>query len=178
MMKNNPGPLPVDELLRLACQYAIRDQEEFVEAMSNCTDDTGARDEAVAYLRQLRAYYRRRWLRPRTLKQPTKRGNNMDPIDWLRDNLGREATASLTGTDTRALAACHSILHLYASTWSVAVLVAYRAVVVEMQPTTRYMAYHLIAMVLDWSDRPVVWTQAGLPAMPATLVRCKHEPNH
>lgn len=102
----------------------------------------------------------------------------MDPIDWLRENLGREATAAMTGTDIRALVACYHILVLHAYTRSETVLVAYQAVVVEMQPSTRYMAYHLIAMVLDWSDRPVVWTQAGLPAMPATLVRCKHEPNH
>lgn len=98
----------------------------------------------------------------------------MKPTEWLNENLG-DATAALTGTDTRAINAAHAIIELYGYTESDASLVAFGCVVREMQPGTRWMAYHLIAMVLDWDDRAVVWAKAGLPDF-TKPVRCKYEP--
>lgn len=93
--------------------------------------------------------------------------------EWLRFNLG--STGGLTGTDWKALHAAVAIVELYAYDGSADVLPAFRAVVMRMQETTREYAYHAIAMVLDWHNRPQIWAQAGLPAI-AKPMRCKAEP--
>lgn len=83
---------------------------------------------------------------------------------WLLLNLGRDALAPLTGTDSKALSAAAHIIELYAYSESEAPLVAFREVVMCMQPTTRELAFHAIAHVMDWDDRARLWMLAGLPA--------------
>jgi len=57
--------LPVDELLRLACIYAERDQEAYVDATRDCPDDKEFHDLAEAFVHQIREYRTRRWGRTR-----------------------------------------------------------------------------------------------------------------
>lgn len=90
-------------------------------------------------------------------------------LAWLRANLGRAALAPLTGTDGKALAAAVHIVELYAYDSDPSVLVAFRVVVVRMQPSTRHLAYHAIAHVLDWPDRDRIWALAGLLPMRADI---------
>lgn len=54
-MKNK---LPIDELLRLACIYAERDQMEYLNAVHADPEEVA---ETREYLRQLRAYRLKRW---------------------------------------------------------------------------------------------------------------------
>lgn len=72
---------------------------------------------------------------------------------WLRANLGKKSLAPLTGTDARALQAAVQIMEHYAYDNSPSVLVAFRLVVLRMQPKCYLFAYHAIAHVMDWSDR-------------------------
>lgn len=56
--------IPAGELLRMACLHAMSDREEFINAYRNCADAphyAALLAEERAYLKQLRAYYRRRW---------------------------------------------------------------------------------------------------------------------
>lgn len=92
--------------------------------------------------------------------------------DWFEFNIG---TGALTGTDWKALRAAAFILELYAYDRAPGVLVAFREVTMRMQPKTREYAYHAIAMILDWGDRPQIWAQAGLPEI-ASPMKCKAEP--
>ena len=52
-----------DELLRLACIYAEQDRESYLDAWKDVTDDDAqeTKREIRAYLKQLRAYRRKRW---------------------------------------------------------------------------------------------------------------------
>lgn len=52
-----------DELLRLACIYAERDQEAFFLAYEHCIDAEGRRmqSQTKAFLKKLRAYRLKRW---------------------------------------------------------------------------------------------------------------------
>lgn len=95
---------------------------------------------------------------------------------WLRANLGPRCLTPLTSTDCRALNAAAAIVELYAYDIynDEGALLAFRTVVLRMQPSTRSFAYHAIAKVMDWDDRARVWHLAKLPAVSA--VRCKHEP--
>lgn len=93
---------------------------------------------------------------------------------WLKLNLGRHALAPLTGTDMKALDAAVHIVHLYAYTGDREVLDAFRIVVERMQPSTRELAFHAIAYLRDWPDRPIMWAAAGLP-LPAAVRRCAGE---
>ena len=95
---------------------------------------------------------------------------------WLRANLGPRALAPLTGTDTRALRAAVEIIALYSQIGlGGAPLGAFRDVVMCMQPSTRHLAYHSVAMVMDWEDRQIVWGLAGLPEL-GTVAKCNFEP--
>lgn len=82
-------------------------------------------------------------------------------LPWLWDNLGRAALAPLTGTDMRALRAAVQIIELYAYDRSTHALYAFGQVVLRMQPGQRYMAFHAIAHVMDWSDRADLWRQVA-----------------
>jgi hypothetical protein len=84
--------------------------------------------------------------------------------DWLKLNLGSKALAPLTGTDFRALDAAAHIIELWAVSGEDRVLEAYRAVVLEMQPSTRFFAFHVVAYCCEWSTRAKVWAIADLPA--------------
>jgi hypothetical protein len=99
----------------------------------------------------------------------------MTPRKWLRENLGKQAMGALTGTDSRAIEAAHSVLNLYAQTGDKNLLTAFGTIVSQMQPKNYHMAYHLIAMIFDWCDRSRIWLEASLPSK-INLGRCKHEP--
>jgi hypothetical protein len=83
---------------------------------------------------------------------------------WLRANCGKNCTAPLTSHDVNALVASVALTPLisYAGA-SVDLFQAYRAVVMEMQPKCRWLAYHAIAMELDWGHRAMIWIAAALP---------------
>lgn len=97
---------------------------------------------------------------------------------WLIANLGRGATAALTGTDYMALAAAVHVLELMTTAGRTHRLIdAFRGIVLEMQPSTRYFAYHAIAHVMDWHDRETLWEQAGFLWLPnARFPECEHAP--
>lgn len=57
------GKLTVSELLRLACIYAETSAQEVLDAHDHCDDESALilKEETRAFLKQLRAYRRRRW---------------------------------------------------------------------------------------------------------------------
>lgn len=65
MSKPKRKKLPVDELLRLACVYAERDQDSYADATRDCPDDKEFHDQAVEFVKQIRKYRLRRWGRTR-----------------------------------------------------------------------------------------------------------------
>jgi hypothetical protein len=69
------------------------------------------------------------------------------------------ALAALTGTDVDVLDAFVPCLELYARTGNERVLEAARIVLLEMQPSTRWIARELIAFVMCWDDRERLWPQ-------------------
>lgn len=81
---------------------------------------------------------------------------------WLKSNLGKNCLAPLTGTDARALIASVEIMELYSVCKEPGVLIAFREIVLQMQPQCRELAFHAIAMKLDWSDRNEVWCASNL----------------
>lgn len=93
---------------------------------------------------------------------------------WLKSNLGARCLAPLTATDSKALAAAVQIVELYAFERRPEILAAFGAVVRCMQTSCWALAFHAIAHVLDWEDRPRLWSAAGLPAIDAG--RCDYEP--
>lgn len=96
---------------------------------------------------------------------------------WLKANLGKKCLAPLTGTDAAALAAAVQIAQLHAyDPGDTGVCRAFRLVVLRMQPKCRFLAYHAIAHVMEWSDRARLWEQAELPPLPATLPECSFAP--
>lgn len=96
-------------------------------------------------------------------------------LKWLRDN--KINTAPLTGTDVKALLAAVEIIELYSYHDHQGVLTAFREVVLCMQEKTRGIAWHSIAMVMDWEDRDRVWTASGLPVCwHGTRSICAYEP--
>lgn len=98
-------------------------------------------------------------------------------MKWLRFNLGgKHALAALTGTDYRALSAAAHIIELWAVSGEDRVLDAFRVVVLEMQPKTRYFAYHVIAYSCEWSTRSKVWAKAGLLFSEGAGPKCEGEP--
>ena len=83
---------------------------------------------------------------------------------WLRANCGKNCTAALSSHDVNALVASVALTPLIS--WEgapAALFAAYGAIVREMQPQTRWLAFHAIAMELDWSHRAMIWAAAGLP---------------
>lgn len=59
-----PKKLTVDEMLRLACCYAERDQEAFLAAMDNCrgrAEDDEIIARAEEFIKKVRAYRLKRW---------------------------------------------------------------------------------------------------------------------
>ncbi len=88
--------------------------------------------------------------------------NCLTAREWLCENLGSNCLNPLTGTDDRALSAAVHVLDLYQRGGSDSLLRAFGLIVENMQPSTRELAYHVIAYVTDWSFRDSIWEQAGL----------------
>jgi hypothetical protein len=94
-------------------------------------------------------------------------------LKWLQANLGRHCTAPLTSTDCYALVASVNLSNLISYPSAPAELfAAYGAIVRQMQPHTRGMAYHAIACELDWSHRDMIWQLAGLPVSDKPAFKC------
>lgn len=82
---------------------------------------------------------------------------------WLKANLGKHCLAPLTSHDVEALMAAQAIVPMISWEGAPAELFqAYKAVVEEMQPHCRYLAFHAIAAELDWGHRAMIWGAAGL----------------
>ncbi|MDE2104545.1 MAG: hypothetical protein KGL39_45340 [Patescibacteria group bacterium] len=98
-------------------------------------------------------------------------------LKWLRANLGKTATAGLTSTDTYALVTSVNLCNLISYQGAPPDLfAAYRAIVSQMQPGLRHLAYHAIACELDWSHRRMIWDRADLAPHNRITTRCEHEP--
>lgn len=91
---------------------------------------------------------------------------------WLTANLGRGHLGALTGTDTRALYAAVQIVELFSYDRSPRVAQAFGLTVSRMQEKTRYLAFHAIAMVMEWDTRFELWTLANLPPLPDGTPEC------
>ncbi len=96
-------------------------------------------------------------------------------LPWLRANLGKRCLAPLAGSDMPALLAAVQIIHLYAETQDHKLAYAFRLAVDKMQESTREMAYHAIAHVMEWEDRSRLWEMAELPPIPHPML-CQYEP--
>jgi hypothetical protein len=96
---------------------------------------------------------------------------------WLRANCGQDCLAPLSSTDTVALVASVHLTpligHEHASD---ELFAAYGAVVRQMQPQTRWLAFHAIAIELDWPMRFTVWELAGLPEEDKPRHKAAYEP--
>ena len=98
-------------------------------------------------------------------------------VKWLCANCGKRCTAPLTSTDSYALTASVALCPLIGYETAPAELFeAFGSIVRAMQPHTRWMAYHAIAMELDWSHREMIWTAAGLPEGYKPAVKASFEP--
>jgi hypothetical protein len=93
---------------------------------------------------------------------------------WLRENLGKDCLAPLTGTDAKALACAVQVIDLYSHHRMQSVLTAFAFIVLQMQPKCQELAFHAVAHVMDWDDRADVWISAGLPSF--TPRKCAFEP--
>ncbi len=80
---------------------------------------------------------------------------------WLRANLGARCLGPLTGTDARALKAAVQIVEHYSYDPHLNVALA--------------LAYHAIAHVMDWHNRPELWERARLEPL-TNIPRCEYEP--
>ncbi len=104
----------------------------------------------------------------------TSKPPSVTVLPWLRANLGKGCLAPLTSTDTRALRAAVQIIDLYAYNRHPNVLRAFAAIVLQMQESTRELAYHGIAHVMCWSNRAQLWQEAGLPPL-SNIRHCEFE---
>jgi len=96
---------------------------------------------------------------------------------WLTANLGKGWAAPLTGQDWPALKAAVEIVNAYASSDSegrMQCLIAFKAMVLTMQPQCRWLAFHAIAHVCDWSTRWQIWRACGLETPKCR--ECKYGP--
>jgi len=79
---------------------------------------------------------------------------------WLKSRLGKQALAPLTGQDAVALSAFAHVVSLWGRSDSSGrrlAVIAGRAIVLAMQPTTRGLAKASIPCVLDWSHEAELW---------------------
>lgn len=102
-------------------------------------------------------------------------------LGWLRLNVGRTPVRALTDGDIAALRVVVALLDMFGgvaeASWSTCVgyLAAFRDAVEDMQPETRWAAFHLIAHRFDWDTRERLWALAGLNQIP-NVPRCEFEP--
>ena len=95
---------------------------------------------------------------------------------WLREN--GMSLGGLTGQDWPALRSAVQIVELWClsdSQGRTQAAIAFCAVVHAMQPNLRYLAYHSIAHVGDWSFREELWIAAQLPPLD-DIPLCNYEP--
>lgn len=96
---------------------------------------------------------------------------------WLRANLGKHCLGCLTGYSGPAVLASVMVIRAYSSSdqsHEFPLLTAYEAIVSTLDAPERHLCYHLIAHVLNWSDREVIWDKAGLSPL-QHVARCLHE---
>jgi len=97
-------------------------------------------------------------------------------LRWLQANLGGRCTAPLTSADCYALVTSVNLCNLISHPGAPPELFdAYRAIVRQMQPETRGLAYHAIACELDWSHRDMIWELSRLPADDKPKHKCAFE---
>lgn len=97
-------------------------------------------------------------------------------LKWLQANLGRRCTAPLTSTDCYALVTSVNLCNLIGySSAPPELFVAYGAIVRQMQPHTRGLAYHAIACELDWPHRDMIWDLARLADEDKPKCKCAFE---
>lgn len=95
---------------------------------------------------------------------------------WLKANLGNRCLGVLTSHDTAALVTSVNLANLISyESAPERLFFAYNNIVSEMQPAARHLAYHAIACELDWSHRAMIWTRAGLGAIPSTICEASPE---
>jgi hypothetical protein len=98
-------------------------------------------------------------------------------LKWLQANLGSRCTAPLTSTDCYALVTSVNLCNLISySSAPDELFAAYGAIVRQMQPHTRGLAYHAVACELDWPHRDMIWEQAGLSLNEKPSYKCAFEP--
>lgn len=99
---------------------------------------------------------------------------------WLTANLRKGWSAPLTGQDWPALKAIVEIVNTWTSSDGEGrehCVAAFRAMVLTMQPGCRYLAFHAVAHVADWSHRWQIWRAAGLDdALVIGKPGCKYGP--
>lgn len=96
---------------------------------------------------------------------------------WLRANLGK-CLGGLTGQDFPALKTAVQAVELWCASDDRGrefAAQAFGAAVRAMQPQLRYLAFHAIAHVGDWSHRAQLWEAAGLEPLERVPV-CVHGP--
>ncbi|MDE2104497.1 MAG: hypothetical protein KGL39_45095 [Patescibacteria group bacterium] len=98
---------------------------------------------------------------------------------WLIANLGPRALAPLSSHDWNALLASVALTPLIShESAPPRLFTAYANIVMEMQEHTRWLAFHAIAMELDWGHRFMIWEQSNhhrdfeQPLMPPTSLCC------
>lgn len=97
-------------------------------------------------------------------------------MSWLKLNLGPHCLGALTGQDTRALRAAVQIVELYQyCDDSQSCAQAFGLIVRQMQPSTRRLAFHAIAMLTEWEYRATLWELARLPPFSEHPGVCKFE---
>lgn len=83
-------------------------------------------------------------------------------IPWLRRNCGKHCTGALTDHDRPALFAATHCANVWLRGRTPGAAKAFALCVQEMQPSTRYLAYHAIAYMGDWGHRLELWQRANL----------------
>lgn len=101
---------------------------------------------------------------------------NKELAKWLRLNLGKQALAPLTSTDSKALDAAVAIIELYNCSSDLELLRSFACCVRQMQESVWPLAYHSIAFVMDWRVRSQLWRKTGLQ-IPLNVGICEHEPD-
>jgi hypothetical protein len=96
---------------------------------------------------------------------------------WLRANCGQHSLAPLTSTDVTALVASVNLTPLICHEHAPDELfAAYGAIVRQMQPQTRWLAFHAIAIELDWPMRFTIWQLADLSEEDKPKGKAAYEP--
>lgn len=74
----------INEMLRLACIYAIQDREGFVAVHEHMPSDP-ATIEALQFIKQLSTYMKRRWPGKSDLQRLMDQAKEIDPLMHFKD---------------------------------------------------------------------------------------------